>query len=301
MLDRLRRAMVRQNRELLNEEVEVDETCIALTDREKLFSTKGLKSNTTKLLVAIAEEILQPKGFGRIRIRRIKKAYHATLLPFIRAQSIQRQAYTVMVGQLTSNLKKMVMIINARFILDLVFLRTIPCRASIELSPSKLPEFLLWIQKNNATSSHSCMEATGVYGALLAEYLFDQGIPISVVNPTRTKGFSQSEFSRTKNDKSDVSIIARFSAAMKLSLWAPEPINIRQLKAITMRLDALAEMKQQDIFSHIDKGPCLKNQKNLLLSISGIGEKTISKLLSYFSSVERFDNAKKWLHFSALL
>jgi transposase len=198
--------------------------------------------------------------------------------------------------------------------------------------PSKFPEFLLWIQKNNATSSHSCMEATGVYGALLAEYLFDQGIPISVVNPARTKGFSQSELSRTKNDKSDALLIARFSAAMKPSLWAPEPINVRQLKAMTRRLDALAEMKQQelnrldvadivvqpdikhhikqltkgieklqqDILSHIDKDPCLKNQKNLLLSIPGIGEKTISKLLSYFSSVERFDNAKKMASFCGI-
>jgi transposase len=66
-----------------------------------------------------------------------------------------------------------------------------------------------------------------IYGALLAEYLFDQGIPISVVNPARTKGFSQSELSHTKNDKSDASLIARFSAAMKPSLWAPQPINVR--------------------------------------------------------------------------
>jgi transposase-like protein len=91
MLHRLRRAMVRPNRELLNGEVEVDETYIALTDREKPLSTKGLKSNTTKLLVAIAVEILQPKGFGRIRIRRIEKADYATLLPFIR-ESINSEA-----------------------------------------------------------------------------------------------------------------------------------------------------------------------------------------------------------------
>jgi hypothetical protein len=60
------------------------------------------------------------------------------------------------------------------------------------------------------------------------------------------------------------------------------------------------EKLQQDILSHIDKDPCLKNQKNLLLSIPGIGEKTISKLLSYFSSVERFDNAKKMASFCGI-
>lgn len=91
MLHRLRRAMVRPTRELLTGEVEVDETYVALTDREKTLSTKGLKSNTTKLLVAIAVEILQPKGFGRIRIRRIEKADYDTLMPFIR-ESIDPEA-----------------------------------------------------------------------------------------------------------------------------------------------------------------------------------------------------------------
>ncbi len=54
MLHRLRRAMVRPDRELLHGEVEVDETYLALSDRTKLLSAKGLKSNTTKLLVVIA-------------------------------------------------------------------------------------------------------------------------------------------------------------------------------------------------------------------------------------------------------
>lgn len=84
MLHRLRRAMVRPARELLTGEVEVDETYLALTDRKNPLSSKGRKSNTTKILVAIAVEILQPKGFGRIRIRRIEKDDYATLMPFIR-------------------------------------------------------------------------------------------------------------------------------------------------------------------------------------------------------------------------
>ena len=83
--------MVRPTRELLTGEVEVDETYIALTDREKPLYRKGLKSQTTKLLVAIAVEIRQPKGVGRIRIRRIEKADDATLMPFIR-ESIDPEA-----------------------------------------------------------------------------------------------------------------------------------------------------------------------------------------------------------------
>jgi transposase-like protein len=84
MLHRLRRAMVRPSRELLTGEVEVDEAYLALTERGKPKSSKANKSNTTKLLVVIAVEILQPKSFGRIRVRRIEKADFINLIPFIR-------------------------------------------------------------------------------------------------------------------------------------------------------------------------------------------------------------------------
>ncbi|HBY0481297.1 MULTISPECIES: IS1595 family transposase [Gammaproteobacteria] len=85
MLHRLRRAMVRPDRELLHGEVEVDETYLALSDRTELLSTKGRKSNTTKLLVVIAVEILHPKGFGRVRIQQIERGNHDNLMPFIKA------------------------------------------------------------------------------------------------------------------------------------------------------------------------------------------------------------------------
>lgn len=84
MLHRLRRAMVRPEREMLSGEVEIDETYIALTDRQFPSSPVGQKSNTTKVLVVIAVEILHPKGFGRIRIRRLEKGDREHLTPFIK-------------------------------------------------------------------------------------------------------------------------------------------------------------------------------------------------------------------------
>ena len=84
MLHRFRRAMVRPERELLNGEVEVDETYLAISDRDKPLSSEGRKSNTSKILVAIAVEIHQPKGFGRIRLRRIENESDACVVPFVR-------------------------------------------------------------------------------------------------------------------------------------------------------------------------------------------------------------------------
>ena len=84
MLHRLRRAMVRPDRELLHGEVEVDETYLALTDRKTPVLAAKRKSNTTKVLVAIAVEMLRPKGLGRIRIRQIDQGDSEHLMPFIK-------------------------------------------------------------------------------------------------------------------------------------------------------------------------------------------------------------------------
>ena len=83
MLHRFRRAMVRPERELLKGEVEVDETYLAISDRDQPLSSEGRKSKTNKILVAIAVEILQPKGFGRIRLRRIDNDSDACVVPFV--------------------------------------------------------------------------------------------------------------------------------------------------------------------------------------------------------------------------
>ena len=83
MLHRFRRAMVRPDRERLKGLVEVDETYLAITDRQEPISPVGRKSSTTKVLIVMAVEILQPKGFGRIRLRRILKDSAPYVIPFV--------------------------------------------------------------------------------------------------------------------------------------------------------------------------------------------------------------------------
>lgn len=83
MLHRFRRAMVRPGRERLKGLVEVDETYLAITDRQKPISSKGRKNSTSKVLVAAAVEILEPKGFGRIRLRRIPRDSAPHVIPFV--------------------------------------------------------------------------------------------------------------------------------------------------------------------------------------------------------------------------
>ena len=72
----------------------------------------------------------------------------------------------------------------------------------------------LWLVKQGAQVVHACMEATGNYGEDLAIFLHEAGHIVSIVNPARIKGFAQSELIRTKTDKLDAALIARFCLAM---------------------------------------------------------------------------------------
>ncbi|HEX7441785.1 MAG TPA: IS1595 family transposase [Caldimonas sp.] len=85
MLHRFRRAMGRPDCQRLKGVVEVDETYLAITDRDAPVSASRRKSRTSKVLVAVAVEILQPKGFGRIRLCRIDNDSDECVVPFVQA------------------------------------------------------------------------------------------------------------------------------------------------------------------------------------------------------------------------
>ena len=80
MLHRYRVAMVRPGRDRLGGLVEVDETYVGGTEE----GVAG-RETETKSIVAIAVEIKQPKGFGRVRMQRVPDVSQESLVPFVSA------------------------------------------------------------------------------------------------------------------------------------------------------------------------------------------------------------------------
>lgn len=78
-LHKLRRAMVRPGRDLLSGRVEVDETYVG-GEEEGVFGRHTEK----KAIVVAAVEVLEPKGFGRIRLRRVPDVSGESLVGFVR-------------------------------------------------------------------------------------------------------------------------------------------------------------------------------------------------------------------------
>jgi len=166
----------------------------------------------------------------------------------------------------------------------------------------------------------------------LAEFLYGEGFQVSIVNPARIKGFAKSELLRTKTDSVDAALIARFCAAMKPSLWTPTAPEVKELQALLRRLESVTEMmtcepnrletatptvaaltqehldylKQQQqlikklISDHFNQHPHLKQQRELLTSIPGIGDLTASILLAEIGDVSDYDKARQLAAYAGL-
>jgi transposase-like protein len=78
MLHKLRTAMVRPGRERLHGPVEVDETYVGGIEE----GVRGRGTNTN-FIVGIAIEILSPKGFGSVRLQRLRDVSANSLIAFI--------------------------------------------------------------------------------------------------------------------------------------------------------------------------------------------------------------------------
>jgi transposase-like protein len=78
-LHKLRRAMVRPGRDRLRGRIEVDETYVG---GSKVGGHRG-RGSEGKEIVVIAVEVHSPKGFGRVRMRRVPDVSGSSLVPFV--------------------------------------------------------------------------------------------------------------------------------------------------------------------------------------------------------------------------
>ena len=68
-----------------------------------------------------------------------------------------------------------------------------------------------------------------------------------MVNPAQMRDYAKSLGTRTKTDKKDALVIARFGATQQPRQWQPEPPEIRQLKALIARLEAVKQDTQREL------------------------------------------------------
>jgi len=173
-------------------------------------------------------------------------------------------------------------------------------------------QLLQWLDGHDARAVAVCMEATGSYFEALASFLSDQGLRVSVVNPLVVAAFAKTELSRGKTDAGDAKLIARYASERHPGPWQPPTREVRTLRDLVRRLEALHDLRTQEsnrlgvageavrasiqavldtlnaqieavrrqIQDHIDRHPDLRDRARLLDSIPGIGPATIATLLA---------------------
>jgi transposase len=96
-----------------------------------------------------------------------------------------------------------------------------------------------WLAAQRAGPVPACLEATGQNGEEVAEYLYQRGCLVSVVNPARIKRYGESKLHRNKTDKADAALIAEFCQREIPPGWKPLAPEVKHLRALVRRLDDL--------------------------------------------------------------
>ncbi|MEJ1375410.1 MAG: IS110 family transposase [Candidatus Sedimenticola sp. (ex Thyasira tokunagai)] len=212
--------------------------------------------------------------------------------------------------------------------LDCLWLRnleTLKVKAKVLAnSTTGYKQLIDWAQKNTGMEPQNIcfvMEATGIYHEALAYHLHQAGAEVAVLNPAQVRDYAKSLGVRTKTDSKDRFVLARFGATHPLRLWEPEPQEIRELKALLSRIEAiqvdiqrelnrlekaqisqaseeietsinnvlrdLNEEKQRlekKVDDHMDDHPQLRKDKQLLESIPGVGDVVSSHMVAAYHS-----------------
>ena len=180
------------------------------------------------------------------------------------------------------------------------------------------------------------MEATGYYHYCLAQYLYQQGYMVSVVNPLSVKRFIQMKLSKIKTDKSDAKAICEYAILNEVPLYTAKDKNqaeclqllrlmdiyLKQSTALknkihgeetlgipskvvfrSLKRSLKAVVKEikllEERLMELVKGH-QQTQLTLLKSIPGMGVKTALMLIVMTDGFNRFENAKQLCSYAGI-
>lgn len=194
-------------------------------------------------------------------------------------------------------------------------------------------QLLAWACSRTGLTAADCrvvLEATGVYHEQAAQGLHDAGCEVVIANPKRVRDYAKGKGLLTKTDAVDARMLAGYGAqGDELLAWVPPPPEVRVLRALVARLDAVEQDAQrennrlekaqatqtpaavldslhrtlqalkaererlrQQIEDHYDQWPGLKQERERLKTIPGVGDASANRMLCLLKR-HRFDSARQ--------
>ena len=180
------------------------------------------------------------------------------------------------------------------------------------------------------------MEATGYYHYCLAQYLYQKGYFVSVVNPLSVKRFIQMKLSKVKTDKSDAKAICEYAISNEVPLYTakdksqaeclqlirlidtylkhrtavknkihgektlaiPSKVVYRSLNRSLKSIDKEIKVLETRLTELVKEHQ--QTQITLLKSIPGMGMKTALMLIVMSDGFNRFENAKQLCSYAGI-
>jgi len=129
--------------------------------------------------------------------------------------------------------------------------------------------FIEWVNKltNVSIPVRYVMEATGVYHELLAYYLDDRGLELSIVLPNKISNYARTLDVKTVTDKTASEAIARFGLERKLDRWSRPKDLFKKLRQLTRERGQL-----------VDERTVLKNQLHAEQAEAEPNKKSIERI-----------------------
>jgi len=205
-------------------------------------------------------------------------------------------------------------------------------------SPSGFKQIHQWIESKKAkdVEVRISMEATGIYYEQLAWFLQEKKYAVSVILPTKAKRYLQAIGHKSKSDKIDAKGLARMGLEQRLALWKPISKNVYHLRLLTRQLEDFnnqrtvflnqlhalghsaysvqeVEKSLKKMVKELEKGisqlekaieRLIKEDEVLypkvqkILSIKGVGLKTIAVLLAETNGFVSFENQGQLVSYS---
>jgi transposase len=170
------------------------------------------------------------------------------------------------------------------------------------------------------------MEATGGYESLLACFLADAKLPVSVVNPSQVRNFAKATGTRAKTDQIDASILARFGLKIRPDVRELKDAETKEISELLVRRRQLVDMLtmeknrvkkppkgnlaasslaknivclkgliselEDDLKAKIKKSGVWREKDDLLTSTPGIGQTTSMTLIACLPELGKLDRKK---------